>query len=80
MVKVQLLLPSIVHFDLIVHHSSHRHSSSRLPRKAPEAGDGKYTSKSDVLAFAVLCFEVRSRRLPHEGLSMTEIQKESHSV
>ena len=50
-------------------------ATGTLAWMAPETFDGKYSEKSDVFAFAVLCYEVMSRALPHAGKSAAEVSK-----
>jgi serine/threonine protein kinase len=44
-----------------------------LAWKAPETFRDRYSEKSDVFAFGVLCFEVVSRQLPWEGVGQPAI-------
>ena len=44
-----------------------------LPWQAPETFRGQYTTKSDTFSFAVVVFEVATRKMPFEGLSEPEI-------
>ena len=44
-----------------------------LAWKAPEVFAGRYSEKSDVFGFAVVCFEVITRQNPWEGLSQAEV-------
>jgi len=47
--------------------------SGTLAWMAPETFDGKYSEKSDVFSFAVLCFEAVTLSLPYVGKSTAEI-------
>jgi poly [ADP-ribose] polymerase 10/14/15 len=46
---------------------------------APETFKGRYSQKTDVYSFAVLAFEVVTDKVPHEGLSLPEINKRAMS-
>jgi len=46
---------------------------------APETFKGRYSQKTDVYSFAVLAFEVVTNKVPHEGLSLPEINKRAMS-
>jgi poly [ADP-ribose] polymerase 10/14/15 len=46
---------------------------------APETFKGRYSQKTDVFSFGVLAFEVVTDKLPHEGLSVPEINKRAMS-
>ncbi|MGB1607996.1 MAG: protein kinase, partial [Promethearchaeia archaeon] len=48
-------------------------AAGTLTFKAPETFHGKFTKGSDVYAYAVLIFEMVTRRVPFEGLSTQEI-------
>ena len=50
-------------------------ATGTLAWMAPETFDGKYSEKSDIFAFAVLCYEVMSRALPHANKSAAEVSK-----
>lgn len=46
-----------------------------LAWSAPETFDGKFSEKSDVFSFAVVVYEILTRKLPHEGKSPQEVTK-----